>query len=197
MISSYRTGAAWALLLGLGAVVTMALTWSARRQVGEAPADMASTLAGDSAELTRALVCGLGLTVVTFVGLQLVPVELSNPPPQEVAQWNSPETADLADRACANCHGNNTRWPWYAAMAPSSWLLSYHVVEARKIFNLSELNNLAPDRRSTLAQRMVRAINRGTMPPSDYLMLHPEARLTEAEKESLIQGLEASLPAAD
>ncbi len=32
------------------------------------------------------------------------------------------------------------------------------------------------------------------MPPSDYLLLHPEARLSEAEKQQLIRGLDASLP---
>ncbi len=31
------------------------------------------------------------------------------------------------------------------------------------------------------------------MPPRDYLLLHPEARLTPVEQEQLIQGLQSSL----
>ena len=40
---------------------------------------------------------------------------------------------------------------------------------------------------------MAQQIRSGTMPPADYLLLHPEARLTDAEKEQLIQGLQKSL----
>jgi hypothetical protein len=31
------------------------------------------------------------------------------------------------------------------------------------------------------------------MPPADYLLTHPEARLTDLEKELLIQGLQETL----
>ena len=37
------------------------------------------------------------------------------------------------------------------------------------------------------------AIQEGAMPPASYLLTHPNARLTEAEKRQLIDGLAASL----
>jgi len=36
-------------------------------------------------------------------------------------------------------------------------------------------------------------ISRGEMPLSDYLLLHPEAELSAAEKQQLIAGLQATL----
>jgi len=36
-------------------------------------------------------------------------------------------------------------------------------------------------------------VNGGTMPPPDYLILHPEARLSDQEKKQIIQGLETTL----
>jgi hypothetical protein len=92
-----------------------------------------------------------------------------------------------------NCHSNETQWPWYAYVAPGSWLLASHVGGARNGFNLSELNNIPNLRRSRLADDMAQRIRNGTMPPSDYLLMHPEARLTDAEKEQLMQGLRNSL----
>lgn len=46
------------------------------------------------------------------------------------------------------------------------------------------------------ADEIIEALREGKMPPGNYLLLHPEARLSDAEKQQLIQGLRAtfSLP---
>jgi Haem-binding domain len=92
-----------------------------------------------------------------------------------------------------NCHSNETPWPWYAYFAPGSWITSVHVTSARQQFNLSELNKMPSNRKTRLARDMADAIRNGVMPPIDFLFLHPEAQLTAAEKEQLIQGLQNSL----
>ena len=68
-----------------------------------------------------------------------------------------------------------------------------HVHSAREQFNLSELNKLPSFRRARLARDMADQIRADTMPPVDYRLLHPEANLTPAEKEQLIQGLQNSI----
>ncbi len=100
---------------------------------------------------------------------------------------------DLATRACMNCHSNETTWPWYAYIAPSSWLTTLHVTNARQQMNLSELNTLPAFRLSMLSEQIAMEIRSGAMPPKDYLLLHPEANLTDAEKEALITGFQQSL----
>lgn len=58
--------------------------------------------------------------------------------------------------------------------------------------NLSEWRSPpgGSERRTNGAAELV---SRGEMPPGNYLWLHPEARLTAAEREQLVRGLQASL----
>ena len=44
--------------------------------------------------------------------------------------------------ACADCHTNETQWPWYSSIAPVSWLVARHVQEGRERFNVSEWSGL-------------------------------------------------------
>lgn len=144
-------------------------------------------------EVSQTVFSGIGLTVAFLIIIQLIPIPRANPPIQTTVQWDSAQTKNLVDRACMDCHSNETQWPWYANVAPSSWLLASHVAGARNGINLSELDNIPSSRRSRLADDMAQRIRNGTMPPSDYLMMHPAARLSAAEKEQLIQGLRNSL----
>ncbi len=144
-------------------------------------------------EAGMAVLSGVGVTVIVVVLMQFVPVTRTNPPVQSTLNWDSAQTEDLATRTCMNCHSNETVWPWYASVAPSSWLTVLHVNNARQQLNFSELNSLPAFRKSMLAEEIAMQIRSGAMPPKDYLLLHPEANLTDAEKEQLITGFQASL----
>jgi len=127
----------------------------------------------------------LGLVLVA----QVVPYgrDHSNPPVIAEPSWNSATTRSLAERACFDCHSNQTRWPWYSHVAPMSWLVQNHVDEGRRELNFSEWN-----RGNSEAADAAEAVREGEMPPRSYVLLHPEARLTAAERELLAQGLDAS-----
>lgn len=144
-------------------------------------------------EAGRAVLIGLTITLIALIIIQLVPVSHDNPPPQTAVQWDSPQTQNLARRACMDCHSNETTWPWYSYIAPGSWLLASHVRSGREELNFSELNNLRAFRRASLPNQLARDIRDDIMPPKDYLLTHPEAKLTDAEKVQLIEGLQKSL----
>ena len=131
----------------------------------------------------------LGLVIVA----QVVPYgrEHDNPPIVAEPSWNSSSTRALAERACFDCHSNQTRWPWYSHVAPMSWLVQDHVDEGRRELNFSDWN-----RGSSEADEAAETVRDREMPPQSYLLLHPEARLTDAEREQLARGLEASLISA-
>jgi hypothetical protein len=46
--------------------------------------------------------------------------------------------ASAFDRACRDCHSNETRWPWYSHVAPVSWFVIDHVNHGRSHFNSSD-----------------------------------------------------------
>ncbi|MCL4396061.1 MAG: heme-binding domain-containing protein [Chloroflexi bacterium] len=144
-------------------------------------------------EAVRAIVAGIGISVVVFAAIQVVPVSRDNPPAQGTMQWDSPQTEALVSRACTNCHGNATVWPWYSYFAPGSWITFVHVNSARQQWNVADLSKMTAIRKRRLVSTMVDAIRNGVMPPVDYQFLHPEARLSAEEREELIQGLQNSL----
>ncbi|MGE0710570.1 MAG: heme-binding domain-containing protein [Planctomycetota bacterium] len=127
----------------------------------------------------------LASLVGALVLIQLIPVDRSNPPVEAEPAWDSARTKELAQRACLDCHGNETRWPWYSRVAPASWLVAYDVHEGRREMNLS-----LPNPRHT--HEAAEELEEGEMPPKPYLLLHPEARLSADEKAELARGLRAT-----
>jgi hypothetical protein len=136
--------------------------------------------------LAVASLAALGLVLVA----QVVPYgrNHSNPPIVAEPTWDSASTRGLAERACFDCHSNQTRWPWYSHVAPMSWLVQNHVDEGRSVLNFSEWG-----RGNSEAGEAAETVREREMPPRSYVLLHPAARLTDAEREQLARGLDASL----
>jgi glutaredoxin len=76
--------------------------------------------------------------VVLLILIQFIPVAHTNPPVTREIQWDSLQTRALAQRACFDCHSNETVWPWYAYVAPVSWRIANHVYDGRRRLNFSE-----------------------------------------------------------
>ncbi|MCB9435347.1 MAG: heme-binding domain-containing protein [Ardenticatenaceae bacterium] len=127
-----------------------------------------------------------------FILIQLVPYGRShdNPPVQSEPNWDSPETRALAVRACFDCHSNEVDWsPWYTNVAPASWLVQHDVEDGRRKVNFSEWNQGGKPREM---EELWEVVQNGKMPLKKYLPLHPEAKLTQAEIDQLVKGLQAS-----
>jgi hypothetical protein len=131
----------------------------------------------------------VAIGVVVFVALQLVPYRIENSAVVAEPQWPNPQTRELAVRACFNCHSNQTVEPWYAKIAPVSWLLTREVNEGRDELNFSEWDS----RQAREMRDAVEAIEERSMPPAKYTWfgLHREAKLTPDEQATLIAGLQA------
>lgn len=142
--------------------------------------------------LLRILLLALAWTVGIVALMQLVPYGRthSNPPVLKEPPWDSPRTRELAVRACFNCHSNETRWPWYANLAPFSWVVQFDVETARSVINFSEWN-----RTYELAPYSGQSIRTGNMPTLKYRMAHPEANLTGQETLDLARSLDEMLTA--
>jgi len=125
--------------------------------------------------------------VLLAVAVQFVPYgrDHANPPVVKEPRWDSPRTKALFDRACADCHSNRTRWPAYASVAPVSWLVTHDVNEGREHFNVS----LWGVQKKNKGDEAAKELKEGEMPPAIYTVMHPEARLSDAEKKALIEGL--------
>lgn len=126
---------------------------------------------------------GAALLALTL-GIQLVPVDRSNPPVQRTI--DAPEDVErVLRRSCYDCHSNETDWPWYSRVAPASWLVADDVQEAREDMNFSEWPD-DPDDATDLIEEIGEQVESGAMPLDSYLWLHPEARLSDEERQLLI-----------
>lgn len=132
----------------------------------------------------------LGILILAAGLIQLVPYgkDHTNPPVVAEPSWDSPQTRALFFRACADCHSNETKWPGYSHIAPISWLVRSDVDEGREHFNVSTWGQGRRNKGSEAAA----AVREGEMPPLPYLIPHPDARLSDAEKASLVKGLAAT-----
>ena len=75
--------------------------------------------------------------LVLFGLIQLVPYGRNhqNPPVVQEPTWADADTRVIAQRACFDCHSNETMWPWYTNIAPFSWLVQRDVEEGRSKLN--------------------------------------------------------------
>jgi hypothetical protein len=123
---------------------------------------------------------------VLFLALQLVPYgwKHSNPPVRASAPWPNPEAERLARAACYDCHSNETDWPVYSYVAPFSWIVRSDVESGRDELNFSDW-----DRDDGEADDAAEEIAKGSMPPDQYTMIHRDAKLSDAEKQVLVDAL--------
>jgi cytochrome c551/c552 len=129
--------------------------------------------------------------IILFILIQFIPYgkNHTNPPVVSEPKWDSQQTRDLAKRACFDCHSNETVWPWYSNIAPVSWLVYRDVVDGRQRLNFSDWQNTRLREPGEIAS----IISEGEMPPFQYLPMHPNARLSPAEKTQLINGITATV----
>lgn len=127
---------------------------------------------------------GLAALALLFLAIQGVPVDRGNPPVEEEVPA-SPEARAVLKRACYDCHSNEVVWPWYANVAPASWLVARDVREGREAVNYSTWNRLDARHRREALHESWEEVEEGEMPLWLYLPLHPEARLSEQDRAVL------------
>jgi hypothetical protein len=128
----------------------------------------------------------LGFAALALVVMQVLPVDRADPPVNGPMEIGDPVVAEIMERACVDCHTNHTTWPWYSKVAPVSWWIAHHIEEGREHLNFSEWGALAPDRQDHKLEEVVEYVENGEMPLPSYTWMHAGARLTDEERQALI-----------
>jgi hypothetical protein len=128
--------------------------------------------------------------IVVFGLMQAVPYgrDHTNPPAANPFKWTDPNAEALARIACYDCHSNETKWWWGTDIAPFSWISQSDVDGGRSRFNFSNY-----DGQPSVAE-FQRALQRN-MPPGIYTFIHTNAKLTDAQKQTLVKGYSDSAAA--
>lgn len=175
VVAAVVSGIALSPVNGLVIVVVAGVAWLV---------DLVLRRSVDMAWIIRASLSVVGALVL----VQLIPYGRAHENPAISAEpvWDSVETRQLAVAACFDCHSNETKWPWYTAVAPASWITQRHIDEGRQKLNFSAWD------REQEADKAAETVRDDEMPPRDYALIHPSARLTSDQKAALIAGLTAT-----
>ena len=134
--------------------------------------------------------------IVLFIVIQVFRINKTITPVNEqtdfmaVTQTN-PEVAAVLKNACYDCHSNQPTYPWYTSVAPVSWWIKNHINEGSKHLNFSIWQTYTVKRKDHKLEECVEMIEEGEMPMNSYTWMHPEAKLTDAQKLLLIDWFKA------
>ncbi len=141
-----------------------------------------------SKELKVILLVLMGLLIM----IQLIP---SNRPANEpspdydfFARYEVPGDVEALVRdACFDCHSQEVNYPWYAYVAPSSWLVARDVRIGRSKLDFSNFDRLDKKERIGMAGEIGEEVEDGTMPLAIYTLMHRHASLDQAERDRLLE----------
>ncbi|HSG67825.1 MAG TPA: heme-binding domain-containing protein [Bacteroidales bacterium] len=133
----------------------------------------------------------LYLLLGSFIIIQLFPVDKNTS--EEVSSSDfiaqNPSLPDALKAtiktSCYDCHSNNTIYPWYAKVAPFSWIIGQHIENGKHELNFSEYGDLDKQKKISVLNKICEVIEEGEMPPANYLMLHKDAVLDEDDTEAI------------
>lgn len=89
----------------------------------------------------------------------------------------------LVKGACYDCHSYETNYPWYALVTPFNFWLQDHINEGREVLNYSRWDVYAG---TEAARESGEETAEGEMPPANYTWMHAHARLTDAQRQLVV-----------
>ena len=112
----------------------------------------------------------------------------TTPSPHDIStEYAVPDSVkNIMAVACNDCHTNNTRYPWYANIQPVGWWLTNHVNEGKRHLNYSEFTSYDKKKQYKKMDATAHEVKEGDMPLNSYLWIHKDAKLTQAEKDLLV-----------
>ena len=98
-----------------------------------------------------------------------------------------PAIKTILDKACLDCHSNNTRYPWYNHIQPVTFWLNMHIEEGKAHLNFDEFLNYTPKKQDKKLDELIEEVELGAMPLKSYTWIHRDAKLSAEEKTLLIE----------
>lgn len=140
----------------------------------------------------------LSILVLVFLGIQFVPndlpeVELQNPGDIMLTGMVNDDVAGLLKNSCYDCHSNESKYPWYSHIAPSSWLVSKDIREGREELNFSQWSSYDLMEQLGKLDDIVEEVSNGNMPMGIYTLMHSSAKLSDAQRELIVAWAEETM----
>ena len=138
----------------------------------------------------------LSALIVVLVIIQFIhPARNISKPdqPNNIAKtYNVPDDVkSILDKACMDCHSNNTRYLWYFKIQPVDWWLTHHITEGKRELNFDEYTNRSIRYQYNKLEEVQKQVKEGEMPLNSYTWIHKDAILNGQEKNAIIDWAES------
>ncbi|AFL79824.1 hypothetical protein Aeqsu_0310 [Aequorivita sublithincola DSM 14238] len=132
----------------------------------------------------------LVLGLAALVAIQFIRPEKNNDGYKSVAAFEaetkpSEQVASILKESCYDCHSNQTRYPWYAELAPFSLWLNDHIIDGKKHFNVSAWSEYTVKKKEHKLEELVEMVENEEMPLRSYAFVH--GNISEDDRKLLLQ----------
>ena len=138
------------------------------------------------------------ILAIGFVAAQFFRVARTNPPFTAAQTIDNavnvpPDIHATLTRACFSCHSNETEWPWYSHVAPTSWFVVGHVDEGRRHLNFSTWVRPGKEPQASInrLKEICDEVQSGGMPLTSYELLHWHSWLSAEDRKRICEWSEA------
>jgi hypothetical protein len=138
------------------------------------------------------------ILVVGLIVAQFFPMARTNPPFTAAQTIDNvvnvpPDVHATLTRACGDCHSNETQWPWYSHVAPTSWFVVGHVDQGRRHINLSTWVRPGKEPKDSIdrLKAMCDEVQSGGMPLTSYTLIHWNSKLSADDVKRICEWSEA------
>jgi hypothetical protein len=97
----------------------------------------------------------------------------------------SPQVQSILEKACYDCHSNNTRYPWYTNIQPVGLWMQHHVDEGKRGLNFDEFRTYNSRKQAKKLEETIGMVKKGKMPLESYTWIHTDAKLSTEERRTL------------
>ncbi len=120
------------------------------------------------------------LLLIIGIVIQFIRPRLDNPPVTGDLQAPA-EVKTILQRACYDCHSNQTRLAWFDLPAPAWWLVVGDVKKGREVLNFSNWNSLSRVQQAAKLFESVYQVEQNAMPLRQYTLLHHGGNISPEE----------------
>lgn len=133
---------------------------------------------------------GIGILLLLII-IQFFQVDKTNPPIDKNKDFMTIATPPAAiattlKNACYDCHSHETTYPWYMNISPVSWWIKGHINGGREHLNFSTWGDYSESKAKHKLEECYEMVEKGAMPFTSYVVMHPKAKMTSAEKTTFI-----------
>lgn len=130
------------------------------------------------------------ILIIVLVAMQFLQPDKNDGGYESIAVFKadtnpSEEVFSILKTHCFDCHTNQTKYPWYAEIAPISYWLADHVNEGKDEFNMSNWEAYSVKKKDHKLEELAEEVEEGEMPLDSYTWIH--GNISKTDKELLIQ----------